>query len=96
MVGHTVVGTVLYYVLLVFLLLLIVRGVMSWVLALSRYRPAGPVAALLEVAYSATDPVIRPLDRLLPPIRLGRTALSLSYPIVWITTIVLMQVVQRL
>ena len=94
--GHTVVGTVLYYVLLAFLILMLVRGVMSWVLAFSSYRPAGGMAAVLEVAYSATDPVIRPLDRVLPPIRIGRSAISLSYPIVWIATLILMQVVQKL
>jgi YggT family protein len=94
--GQTVVGTALYYVLLAFLILMLVRGVMSWVLAFSRYRPAGGMAAVLEVAYSATDPVIRPLDRILPPLRIGRSAISLSYPIVWIATLILMQVVRKL
>ncbi len=94
--GHTIVGTVLYDILLAFLLMLLVRGVMSWVLALSSYRPSGVVAALLEIAYSVTDPVIRPLERVLPPVRLGGTALSLTYPIVWIATYVLMGVVEKL
>ncbi|HEY5336113.1 MAG TPA: YggT family protein [Mycobacteriales bacterium] len=90
------VGTALYLVLVVFLVLLLVRGVMSWVLAFSRYRPAGGVAAVLEVAYTATDPVLRPLERWIKPVRIGRAAISLSYPIAWITTIVLMQVVRGL
>lgn len=96
MVGHTVVGTVLYYVLLVFLLSMVVRGILSWVLALSTYRPAGGVAMVCEVAFTITDPVIRPLDRALPPLRIGRSAISLSFPIIWLATIVLMGVVTRL
>lgn len=96
MVGHTIVGTVLYYVLLAFLIMLLIRGIFSWVLALSSYRPSGGVAMALEIAYSTTDPVIRPLDRVLPPVRIGRSALSLSYPIIWIALLVLMSVVRRL
>lgn len=86
----------LYYILLAFLVLLLIRGVMSWVFAFSRFRPAGGMAAALEIAYSATDPVLRPLERWIKPVRIGRTALSLAYPIAWITIIVLMQVVRGL
>ena len=89
-------GQVLYDVLLAFLLLLIVRGIMSWVFALSRFRPTGVVAALMEIVYSLTDPVLRPLERLLPPVRLGGTALSLAYPVAWTATVVLMNVARQL
>jgi YggT family protein len=95
-VGHTLVGVVLYDGLLVFLIMLVVRGIMSWVLAFSSYRPSGGVAIVLEIAYSITDPVMRPLERLIPPVRIGRSALSLTFPIVWIATLVLMGVVKRL
>ena len=86
----------LYFILLALLVLLLIRGVMSWVFAFSRFRPVGGVAAVLEIAYSATDPVLRPLERWIKPVRIGRTALSLAYPIAWITIIVLMQVVRGL
>ena len=60
-----------------YVLLLVVRVVMSW-FPISRNGPAETVAGFL---YMVTDPVLVPLRRLLPPVRMGAMALDLS-PIV--------------
>lgn len=85
---------VLHFVLLVFLLLLIARFVMEWVMQLARsWRPAGLVAAGLEVVYSATDPPLKLLRRLIPPLRLGGISIDLGFIVLFFVVLVLMNVV---
>jgi YggT family protein len=93
----TVVGSVLYYVLLVFLLLLIFRMIMEYVFMFARsYRPQGPVAMGLELAYSATDPPLKALQRLIPPLRIGSVSLDLGFFVLFTVVLILMNVVQRI
>jgi len=81
-------------VLLVFLLLLIARFIMEWVMQLARsWRPAGLVAAGLEVVYSATDPPLKLLRRLIPPLRLGGISIDLGFIVLFFVVLVLMNVV---
>ena len=42
------------------------------------WRPAGVAAVGVEIVYMATDPPIRLLRRLVPPVRLGSVSLDLS------------------
>jgi YggT family protein len=85
---------VLHFVLLVFLLLLIARFVVEWVMQLARsWRPAGLVAAGLEVVYSATDPPLKLLRRLIPPLRLGGISIDLGFIVLFFVVLVLMNVV---
>jgi len=91
------VGQVLYLLLLVFLLLLIFRLVMDYVFMFARgYRPAGLVAMALELAYTATDPPIKAIGRVLPPLRIGSISLDLGFMVVFLVTIVLMDVASGL
>ncbi len=89
-----VVADVVYFALLVFLLLLIFRLIMEYVFLLARsYRPAGLVAAALELAYSVTDPPLRALRRVIPPLRIGQVSLDLGFIILFIVVRILMNVV---
>ena len=89
-----VVADVVYFALLVFLLLLIFRLVMEYVFLLARsYRPTGLVAAALEAAYSVTDPPLRALRRVIPPLRIGQVSLDLGFIILFIIVRILMGVV---
>jgi YggT family protein len=81
-----IVKIVLTYVLTLYLLLLIGRLIFSWIQALSRptpgeerWRPRGPLLVVAEAVYTPTDPPLKFLSKLLPPVRLGRVALDLSY-----------------
>ena len=90
----TVVATIALYVLYVFLGLLIVRLVVDWTMVFARnWRPSGAVAALLEIAYSVTDPPLRALRRVIPPLRLGSFALDLAFIVVFIAVGALISVV---
>ncbi len=88
------VAGVLYFALLVFLLFLIFRLIMEYVFLLARsYRPAGLVAAALELAYSVTDPPLKALRRIIPPLRIGQVSLDLGFIILFIVVRILMGVV---
>ena len=90
----SVVADVVFFALLVFLLLLIFRLIMEYVFLLARsYRPAGLVAAALELAYSVTDPPLKALRRVIPPLRIGQVSLDLGFIILFIVVRILMGVV---
>ncbi len=90
----SVVASVLYFVILVFLLLLIFRLIMEYVFMLARsYRPAGPVAIALELTYSVTDPPLNALRRVLPPLRIGNVSLDLGFIVLFFVTSILMNIV---
>jgi YggT family protein len=90
------VGQILFTVLLVFFLLLLFRLIMDYVFMFARsFRPEGLLAIALELAYSATDPPLKAVRRVLPPLRIGNVAIDLGFVVVLFTTSVLMSVVQR-
>jgi YggT family protein len=73
-------ANLLYLVVLVFFLLLLVRLVLDWVQVFAReWRPTGFVLVVAEVAYSVTDPPLRALRRVLPPIGIGSVRLDLAF-----------------
>ena len=89
-----VVADVVYFALFVFLLLLVFRLIMEYVFLLARsYRPTGLVAAALELAYSVTDPPLKLLRRIIPPLRIGQVSLDLGFIILFIVVRILMGVV---
>jgi len=90
------VASLLYYALLIFLLFLIFRLVMEYVFLLARsYRPSGVVAVILELAYSVTDPPLKALRRVIPPLRIGSVSLDLGFLVLFIVVRILMSVVGR-
>ena len=91
-----IVGSLIGLVLWLALVLLIARFVLDWVQLLARgWRPSGVVAVLCEVIYTLTDPPLRLVRGLVPPIRLGGAALDLS-PMILIIVIYLLQIINRM
>jgi YggT family protein len=92
-----VVGNVLELVLQVFRLFLIFRLIMEYVFLLARsFRPSGVVAVLLELAYSVTDPPLKALRRVLPPLRIGQFSLDLGFLVLFIVVSILIGFAQRI
>ena len=92
----SLVGEILYTALLVFFLLLVFRLIMDYVFMLARgFRPQGLLAMALELAYTATDPPLKAVRRVLPPLRIGSVSLDLGFTVVLFVTYILMSVVQR-
>ena len=72
------------------------RFIIDWVMVFARnWRPSGVVAAVLELAYSATDPPLRLLRRLIPPLRLGSFALDIAFLLLFIVCYVLIDVLSH-
>jgi YggT family protein len=91
------VADVVWFALLVFLILLVFRLIMEYVFMLARsYRPTGAVAVALELCYTVTDPPLKALRRVIPPLRIGRVSLDLSFIVLFIVVQILMSVVGRL
>jgi YggT family protein len=86
----------LYAVLYLFLGLMIARLILSYVVTLSQYRPTGYGAVFFEIVYTVTDVPLRPLDRVLPVVRIGRVGISLSFPILFLVVSILISQVSQL
>ena len=87
------VGAIVEFVLWFYILFILVRLVAEWVQMFARtWRPNGPGLVVLEVIYSATDPPIRTLRRLVPPLRLGSAVIDLSVLFVLLICYVLLEV----
>ena len=92
----SVVATIALYLLYIFVGLMFVRLIVDWTMVFARsWRPTGAVAAVLEIAYSVTDPPLRALRRVLPPLRLGSVAIDLAFIVVFIVAYVLISVVSN-
>ena len=84
-------------VLLVFLVLLFARFVVDWVMLLARsWRPQGLVAAGLEVVYTTTDPPLKAVRKVIPPLNLGTVRLDLGFMVLLIAVLILRNVTQNL
>ncbi|WP_372736216.1 YggT family protein [Nocardioides sp.] len=87
----------LYVIAWVFFGFLWVRLVVDWVQVFARsWSPGGPLLVGLELVYSVTDPPIKALRRVIPPLRLGSVALDLSFLVVIIVTWLLVNFLRAL
>jgi len=92
-----VLGTVLGYVLYIFLLLLIGRLIFEILQSFSRsWRPTGILLVVAEATYTVTDPPLKLLRRFIPPLRLGSVAVDLSFTVLFIVVLVMIELVKRL
>jgi YggT family protein len=90
------IGQVISFVLLVCILVLLARFILDWVQLLARsWRPSGVVAVLCEGIYTVTDPPLRAVRRVIPPVRLGGAALDLSPMVLLIAIYILQAIVNR-
>ncbi len=84
-------------ILLVFLIMLFARFVVDWVMVLARsWRPTGIVAAGLEVVYLTTDPPLRAVRKVIPPLNLGSIRLDLGFMVLLIAVVFLRSITSGL
>ena len=85
---------IVYLLLYGFWLALLGRFVMSYVLQFGRrWHPGRTAAASLELVWSVTDPPLRALRRVIPPLHLGTVSVDLSALVLLLILYVLMNVV---
>ena len=62
----------------------------------SSWRPQGLVAAGLEVVYTTTDPPLKAVRKVIPPLNLGSVRLDLGFMVLLIAVIILRNIAQNL
>ncbi|MER6447679.1 YggT family protein [Streptomyces venezuelae] len=86
---------VIYFALACFLVVLIFRLVMDYVFQFARsWTPGKAMVVVLEATYSVTDPPLKLLRRVIPPLRLGGVALDLSFFVLMIIVYILISFVR--
>jgi YggT family protein len=82
--------SVLCIVVTVYTLILFVQVILSWAV-LFGFRPpyGGPVRTIIDLLDDVTRPVLRPLQKLIPPVRAGGVGLDLSVLIAFVILAVL-------
>jgi YggT family protein len=87
------VGPILGFVslaLLLLQLLLIARAVLDWSTVFAGPSVSGSVRWRLTAAVRAvTEPILAPVRRMLPPVRLGTVSIDLAFIVVFIAIIVI-------
>ena len=86
--------TTLTVILLLYLFILIVRMIFSWIQSFSRdWHPTGIILVIAECAFTVTDPPLKFLRRFIPPLRLGMVALDLSFMVLFIVVLIMLKLV---
>ncbi|CAB4937039.1 unannotated protein [freshwater metagenome] len=89
-------GRAVASVLQIYVLVLIARIVLDYVFMFARqWRPRGFVLVIVEGVFSLTDPPIRLLRRVIPPLRLGGVSLDLAFLVLFILVQILISIVSR-
>jgi YggT family protein len=57
------VGCIIHYLLVVYLVVLASRAILSWF----PVRPGSPLAPINSILFDLTEPVLRPVRRVIPP-----------------------------
>lgn len=89
----SIVFSLLYLLLLLFVITLLIRLVFDWVQVFARdWKPKGAALVLASGVYSVTDPPLRKLRRVMPPLRLGNISLDLAFMVLLLAAYIAMQI----
>ncbi|MFF5227897.1 YggT family protein [Dactylosporangium sp. NPDC000521] len=81
-------------VLLVMQLLLIARAILDWSVVLAGPSAHGSIRSRLSAGvFAVTEPILAPVRRALPPLRLGGVGIDLAFIVVFLSIIVLRAVI---
>lgn len=87
-------GVVLYIILRVFALILIARIVIEMIQSFSRnFQPPRWFIYVAEPLFVVTDPPVKALRRVIPPLRMGGVALDMSVIVLFLIIFVLQTIV---
>ncbi|MBB6474516.1 YggT family protein [Sphaerisporangium rubeum] len=92
-----IISDILVGILAIYLVLLIGRMIFETVQAFARsWHPTGVVLVLAEATYTVTDPPLKFLRRFIPPLRLGTVAFDLSFTVLFIVVLLMINIVSVL
>ena len=85
------IGAVLRFAVFLFFIILLGRLVLDWVQAFARdWRPRGAILVVAEFVYTITDPPLKALRRVIPPLSLGNIRLDLAFLVLMLSTTLLL------
>lgn len=91
------IAAILIWLLDIFRIVLLARIILDWVRAVNpSFRPKGIFLILAELAYTLTDWAIKPLSKLIKPIKVGGGYLDLSIIALFVVLIILDRLLQTL
>ena len=91
------IAAILIWLLDIFRIVLLARIILDWVRAMNpSFRPKGIFLILAELAYTLTDWAIKPLSKLINPIKVGGGYLDLSIIALFVVLIILDRLLQTL
>ncbi|MCU1423872.1 MAG: YggT family protein [Microbacteriaceae bacterium] len=93
--GVSIVATILYIALNLFVFIMWARFILDLAAMLARqWRPRGLVLVLAELVYTVTDRPIKAVRRVVPPLRAGGIVIDFSWSIVLVAAIILSYIVR--
>jgi YggT family protein len=91
------IALVLYWLLEAYFFALIGRFIIDLILSFNRsWRPKGIVVALVESIYTITDPPLKLVRKVVPPIRLGAIQLDFGWTLVLLAVLFVQGLVRGL
>jgi len=79
------IAVVIYWLLQAFSFALIGRFIVDLVLSLNRgWRPRGLLVVIVESVYTVTDPALKLIRRIVPPLRVGAVQLDFGWTVLLI------------
>jgi YggT family protein len=76
----TTLRQLLAFVVWLYLLVVFGRLILEWIQVFARqWRPRGIMLVVAEAVYTLTDPPLKALRRVIPPLRIGGMALDLGF-----------------
>ena len=81
----SIIGSVVHFLVNAYILVLFVRMILDWVLAL----PSGIVASLFDAIYQLTEPPLRWLRQYIRPVPLGPIYFDVAYLVLYFVLVVI-------
>jgi YggT family protein len=83
---------VLTYVLTLYLVVLVGCMILMWINVFVRpWYPPRVIKLIAETIFTLTDPPLKFLRRYIPPLRLGRVSMDLSFMVLFIVVLILLE-----
>lgn len=82
----------LRFALFLFMLVLFARMILGFVMAFSReWRPQGVMLVLTEAVFTVTDPPLKVLRRVIPPLQFGQMRFDVAFLVLFFSCSILYQ-----
>ena len=91
------IALVIYWLLQVYFFALIGRFIFDLILSVNRsWRPKGLVVVVVESIYTVTDPPLKMVRKVLPPLRLGAMQIAFGWTVVFFAVVFIQNIVRSL